>query len=378
VATDGYKHIAERTVDPVGQPSTITGTTYFNTSNSYDMAIGGIPFFLGISEKYPYKRETAQYRKQQIDMQKEPGEQTLTSWWLRSQSSFHYGAGIRYQEPVQGETVPYRFNKSAGVEIFNIGKTQLLNDVDKAKTVTGTPLMAGGYDPVNAADVLFIADGANLYRITDAYTSATITWGGSGNILDVALDGQYYYVANATGIYRGTLAGGSGSSIFTHPSSVGTVANVKLAWVKQRLMAGVNNYMFEITPITSYTVNAGELKVNVATLVTSAAHNFSVGSQITVASLGTAFNGTFSVSAIPSSTQFSYYHNYTDQQFATGLAGTAVLASNNTLPIYAHPNSSWIWTGICEGPNAIYASGYVGDSSTVYLFSLDTSGNVPL
>jgi hypothetical protein len=54
VATDGYKHIAERTIDPVGQPSTITGTTYFNTSNSYDMAIGGIPFFLGISEKYPY------------------------------------------------------------------------------------------------------------------------------------------------------------------------------------------------------------------------------------------------------------------------------------------------------------------------------------
>ena len=376
--TDSFRHIAERTIDPVGQPTDASGTTYINTSNSYDMAIGGIPFFLGISEKYPYKRETAQYRKQQIDMQKEPGEQTLTSWWLRSQSSFHYGAGIRFQEPVQGETVPYRFNKSAGVDVFNIGKTQLLNDVDKAKTVTGTPLMAGGYDPVNAADVLFIADGSSLYRITDTYTSATVTWGGSGTILDVALDGQYYYVANATGIYRGTLAGGTGTSIFTHPTSVGTVTSVKMAWVKQRLMAGVNNYMFEITPITSYTVNASRLSTNVATLKTSVAHNFSVGSQVTVASTGTVFNGTWSVTAVPSATEFSYYHNHADDDQLTGLTGTAVLASNNNLPVYAHPNSNWIWTGICEGPNAIYASGYVGDSSTVYRFSLDTTGNVPL
>jgi hypothetical protein len=48
------------------------------------------------------------------------------------------------------------------------------------------------------------------------------------------------------------------------------------------------------------------------------------------------------------------------------------------LPIYAHPSANWAWTGICEGPNAIYVSGYVGDSSTVYRLSLDTNGAVPL
>jgi len=374
---DGYKHIAERPNDPIGQPNVTSGATFVNTSNTYDVAVGGIPFFLGISEKYPYKRETAQYRKQQIDMQKEPGEQTLTSWWLRSQSSFHYGAGIRYEEPIQGETVTYRFNKSAGVDVFNIGKVTLLPDVTLSQAATYVPKLIGGYDSVNSKDVLFQADDGTLTRITST-GNTTVTWGGTGTIFDVATDGQYYYVANATAIYRGTLAGGTGTAIFTYPAAIGTVTNVKIGWVKQRLMAGVNNYIYEVTPITSYTVNAGELKTNVATLTTATAHNFTVGSQVTIASLGAPFNGTFSVSAVPSATQFSYYHNYTDQQFATGLAGTAVLTTNTSLPIYAHPNSNWVWTGICEGPNAIYMSGYTGNTSTVFRLLLDTSGAVPL
>ena len=377
MATDGYRHIAERPIDPVGQPSATSGTTYINSSNTYDVAVGGIPFFLGISEKYPYKRETAQYRKQQIDMQKEPGEQTLTSWWLRSQSSFHYGAGIRFEEPIQGETVAYRFNKSAGVDVFNIGKTTLLPDVTLTQAATNRPFLVGSYDAVNATDVLFQADGGTLTRITPA-GNTSVTWGGSGNILDIATDGQYYYAASTTDIYRGTLAGGAGTSIFTYPSAVGTVTTrVKLNWVKQRLIAGVNNYIYEVSPITSYTVTAASLSTNIATLTTSTAHNFSVGAQITVASLTSPYNGTWSVTAV-TPTSVSFYHNNADVALTTGLTGTVVLASNNNLPIYAHPNSNWVWTGICEGPNAIYIAGYAGSSSSVYRLSLDTTGAVPL
>jgi hypothetical protein len=377
VATDGYLHIAEPAAAvTLGAPSS-SGSTYQNTSNQYDCAIAGLPFFLGPSKDYPYKRETAQYRKQQIDQQKDPGEQTLTGWWLRSQSSFHYGAGIRYEEPIQGETVPYRFNKSAGVDVFNIGKVTLLPDVTLKASASGTPLLIGGYDDASTADVLFQADGSTLTRI-DGGSNTTVTWGGSGTILDIATDGQSYYAANATGIYKGTLAGGTGSLIFTFPAAVGTVTHVKLGWVKQRLIVGVNAYIYEVTPITSYTVNAARLSTNIATLKTSVAHNFSVGSQITVASVGTIYNGTWTVTAVPSATEFSYYHNHADDDQGVGLTGTVVLASNNNLPIYAHPNSNWIWTGICEGPNAIYISGYAGNSSTVYRLSLDTSGQIPL
>ena len=375
---DGFSHIAERTVDPVGAPSS-AGNTFINTSNSYDCALAGLPFFFGISDKYPYKRETAQYRKQQVDMQKEPGEQTLTGWWLRAQSSFHYGAGIRFQEPVQGETVAYRFNKSAGVDVFNIGKVSLLPDVKVLKSATNTNIkLEGGVDTADV-DFVLMSDGTALRRITSPTVSTNLTWGGSGTILDIAQDGQNYYVADATGIYKGPLTGAtSGTLIFTHPASVGTVTHVKMNWAKQRLIAGINNFIFEITPITSYSVIAGSLSTNVATLKTSTAHNFIAGSQVTIASISVAFNGTFVVTDVPSSTEFSYYHNYTDQQYATGMTGTAVLTTNNNLPIYVHPNSSWIWTGVAEGPNAIYVAGYAGDSSSIYRLSLDANGNVPL
>jgi len=375
---DGFQHISERPVDPIGQPASSAGTTYINTANSYDVAIGGLPFFLGITEKYPYKRETAPYRKQQIDQQREPGEQTLTGWWLRSQSSFHYGAGIKFEEPIQGETVPYRFNKSAGVEVFNVGKMTLLPDVELGVAASNAPQIEGATDS-NGVDIILQADGSTLKRITAIGTSTTLTWGGSGNILALANDGVNYYVANATGIYKGPLTGASsGTSIFTHPASVGTVTAVKMAWAKQRLIAGINNYLFEVVPITSYTVTGAGLATNIATLKTSVAHNFAVGSQVTVASISAAYNGTYVVTAIPSATEFSYYRPNADVAFAGSLSGTAVLTTNNDLPIYAHPNSTWIWTGICEGPNAVYAAGYSGDSSTVYRLSLDTTGNVPL
>jgi len=376
IGDDGYLHIAERPVDPVGQPPTAS-SIFINTSNQYDCAVGGLPFFLGPSAQYPYKRETAQYRKQQIDQQKEPGEQTLTGWWLRSQSSFHYGAGIRYEEPVEGATVGNRFNKSAGVDVFNIGRVTLLPDTTKIQTITNTPRMVGANDGTN--DVVIWSDDGSLYKTTAAGTTTTLTWGGSGTILAVAQDGQYYYAANATGIYRGPLtAATSGTSIFTHPAAVGTVTSVSISWVKQRIIAGINNYLYEITPITSYTVTAVRLSTNIATLKTSVAHNLAVGAQVTVASLGTTYNGTWTVIAVPSATEFSYYHNHADDDQTTGLTGTVVLATNNNLPIYAHPNPTWVWTGICEGPNAIYVAGYAGDSSTVYRLSLDTSGAVPL
>ena len=376
MTTDGHLHIAERPVDPVGQPSS-SGSTYINTSNQYDCAGAGLPFFLGPSKEYPYKRETAQYRKQQIDQQKEPGEQTLTGWWLRSQSSFHYGAGIRYEEPIQGPEVGMRYNKSAGVEVFNIGKVTLLPDVTKVHDVTNAPLMVGGIDTAGV-NVVIWADGTALYRTTAAGTTTTLTWGGSGTILAVAQDGVNYYAANATGIYKGPLTGAiSGSSVFTHPASVGTVTSVSMSWVKQRLIAGVNNYIFEVTPITSYTVTTTSLLNNIATIKTSTAHNFAVGSQVTIASVGSPYNGTWSVLSVPDSTRITVFISNANVAEATA-TGTVVLSSNNNLPVYAHPNTTWVWTGICEGPNAIYIAGYAGDSSTVYRLSLDTSGAVPL
>ena len=43
MALDGFAHIAERPVDPVGQPNS-SGLTWVNSDISYDVAIGGVRF----------------------------------------------------------------------------------------------------------------------------------------------------------------------------------------------------------------------------------------------------------------------------------------------------------------------------------------------
>jgi hypothetical protein len=382
VALDGFQHIAERPVDPIGQPSN-AGNTYINTSNNYDCAIAGLPFFLGIDKEQPYKRETAQYRKQQIDQQKEPGEQTLTGWWLRSQSSFHYGAGIRYEEPIEGETVGYRFNKSAGVDVFNIGRVTLLPDVAKNTSITVgsgvVPIMVGGTD-ATGKDLYLTATGSTLQLTTTSGTS-TLTWGGSGTILALAQDGANYYVLNATGIYKGPLTGlSNGTLVFTNPSFLGTVTNGVLGWVKQRLIAGINGGLFEVDGITSYNVSAtyvdGAFNANITT---ASNHNFVVGSEVTLSGVGSPYNGTFTVTSVPSQTQFTFFINNAAVSNNASATGTVQLASNNNLPIYVHPNPSWKWTAICEGPNNIYVSGYAGSYSSIFRLALDTTtGSIPL
>lgn len=44
---------------------------------------------------------------------------------------------------------------------------------------------------------------------------------------------------------------------------------------------------------------------------------------------------------------------------------------------FTHLNSSFVFTAFAEGTNAIYASGYAGSKSEIYMFTLDTTGAVP-
>ena len=119
----------------VGNP----GTSGFWTNNAedFDVAIGGLPFFLAPTDQQPYQRETAPYRKDQFDNGSEPGEQSLTGWWIRSQSSFHAGKGINFYDPSAGETTKYRFNDSQGVDVWTKGQVTLLKDVDNNHVTTG-------------------------------------------------------------------------------------------------------------------------------------------------------------------------------------------------------------------------------------------------
>ena len=270
--------------------------TYAATGEAYDVAVAGLPFFLFNSDDAPYRRVTAQYRKQQIDQTREAGEQTLTGWWLRSQSSFHLGAGIKFFEPQQEESLRFQYTESKGLDVFTRGQATLLNDTASFYTgVTGPAQLIGVNDGTD--DCILVTDGTALKKITSAAVSSTYTQAGTAStIFSLTTNGKQYFFINGTHVHRGNLAGTTSDTEIYNASSTtrGTIR-----YVKQRLIAAVNNSIYELDP------------------------NHGGG-------------------ALPTA-------------------------------LFTHPNTSWVWSSIAEGPQAIYISGYDpnGTSSSVFKISLD-------
>jgi hypothetical protein len=271
-------------------------TTYAATREAYDVAIAGLPFFLMNSDDSPYRRVTAQYRKQQIDQTREAGEQTLTGWWLRSQSSFHLGAGIKFFEPQQEESLRFQYTESKGLDVFTRGQATLLYDTASFYSGAAPAQLIGVNDGTN--DCIFVTDGTALKKITTGGSPTTITQAGTAStIFSLTTDGSNYYFINGTRVHKGSVgASPADAEIYTAAST--TRATIR--YVKQRLILAKENVLYELDP-----------------------------------------NATASA-ALPTA-------------------------------LFTHPNASWVWSSIAEGPQAIYVSGYDpnGTSSSVFKISLD-------
>lgn len=221
--------------------------SYVLTDYAYDVAINNLPFFLMNSDQNPYRRVTAKYRKDQFDQTREAGEQSLTGWWFRSQSSFHLGAGIKYFEPAQDESLRFQYTESKGCDVWTKGQVELLNSSVRALSSANTPLIIGANDGTN--DCLVVADGSALKKITmssDTPTSSTYTQAGTAStIFDLTTDGTRYWFINTTHVHRGNI-GGATSDTEIYAASSTTAARIK--YVKQRLIAAVNNTLRELDP----------------------------------------------------------------------------------------------------------------------------------
>ena len=283
-------------------------TTYIPTGPAYDVAFAALPFFLAASDEQPYRRVTAQYRKQQIDQTREPGEQTLTGWWVRSQSSFHLGAGIKYFEPIQEESLRFQYTESKGLDVWTRGQATLLNDTVRAEPATASNLfLFGAKDTTNNVDAIVFTEGPDLKKLTmsgDTPTVSTYTLVTSPHTLDfkaLTSDGSRYFAADNARIHRGNIFGTTSDG---HIYDLGgPVTTVVLRYAKQRLLAGVDRDLYEL-----------------------------------------------------------------DSNKATTAGGHALPTE-----LYQHPNPSWIWTTISEGPAAFYVGGYAGSQSSLYKITLDTA-----
>jgi hypothetical protein len=216
--------------------------TYSLTGEAYDVAIAGNPFFMMTSDDAPYRRVTAQYRKQQIDQTREAGEQTLTGWWVRSQSSFHLGAGIKFFEPQQEESLRFQYTESKGVDVWTRGQATLLNATDTFYTGAAPAQLIGLNDGTN--DAIFVTDGTALKKITTGGTDTTISQAGTpSTIFSLTTDGSNYYFINGTKIHRGSVgATPADSEIYDAP----TTTRATIRYVKQRLILAKENSIYEL------------------------------------------------------------------------------------------------------------------------------------
>jgi hypothetical protein len=319
--------ISERTIiDLSGRLSTY----YDLNANAFDMAIGGLPFIMAVTDSTPYRRQTAEFRVQRVDQMRDPGEHTLggSGYWTRSQSSWHYGEGVLFAEPMEGNEneVRFRYRDSYGIDVWTPGEISLLKRSSLVQAFTGKCKVDTG---ASSAGVAFLvatdmaprtSQTTAMYKITSSGTSTALVNFSSINnetILGTTSDGTYMYVATTAGVYDIRLSDGTTHKHYDYGTLTGAKAVLK--YVKQRIIS-----TFEFTN-GSYA--AYEL------LFPSKGS----GASVEIKTSMTASQGT-------------------------------IISGSTNMP------TLWEWTAVTEGTNAIYIGGYAGDHSSIFKLQVDNTG----
>lgn len=293
---------------------TAGGANYQLTDDSFDVALGGVPFLLGTSDQRPYIREIEDSRKDMFDNFSEPGEYSLTDWWLRSQQDWGGGQGLVYQDPNVDSRFNLRFKTSTGINPWTPGQISLLpapNLVNQNTNSSSALSVTRGYKrSTNGRDAAWVFGAGVMKTFEPGFaTDITVDYdSGTGDVIvqSFTSSGETYYVATKTAIWTGVDVG-AGTKLWTFADpSPGETGAVFVEWTKGRLMMGYANKIYELVP-------------------------------------------------------------------PVGAPPHALPAT----PVFTHLNPSWRWRSMCDGPNAIYVAGNDGTSSAIYKIQLDTDGAVP-
>lgn len=303
------------------------GSQYYDP-NTYaiDCAIGGLPFLFGIKDDSPYIRSTARWKYERVDQAREPGEQTLDSGlWVRSQTSFHLGEGIQFQEALEGnvDQLRFRYESGVGIDPWTPGQISLLHSTSKlypaASNLSGgvlaLPATISGTDYVLAVDKTASTSAVRISSVTSGGSSTTLATGAtlSEAIFAADSDGSRIYVVTATGIYDLDFTAGS-PTVHKHINfDSANASSATIAYVKNRLMLGIS---------------------------------FASGS--TVAAI---------------------YEIATSSHASTvNLSTLTPITASTVVP------TGWVWSDIAEGRGAIYVSGYSGDRSSIFKIEPESTG----
>ncbi len=363
-------------------------TNYQLSDVSFDIAVNNMPFFIASTDEQPYRRESAPYKREQIDQTTEPGEQSFTGWWFRSQSSFHLGAGAKFFEPVQDETLRFRFQDSEGVNVWTRGEASLLKDVDTSHVTTSASLKLRSIRE-SGRDEALLLDGHDVDKVfarktfsinNKALTTnvATLTTTAAHGLaigmevdisgVDATFNGTYRVNAvptTTTFTYDKTTA----DVVSTAVSPVGTGTSDIIHFIDY--ISGSDDPVYAICDdgTTAYWATNDIDGTNKAHLYKKAL----TGDALTAETLMFNIN--------------SYL--FTDEKVVMDwVKGRIILATDNKVyeltpstsslpsPIFTHPNTSYTFTSIAESGAAIYVSGYAGTQSSIYKFTLSDAGAI--
>jgi hypothetical protein len=374
-------------------------TNYSATGEAYDVAIGGLPFFLLNSDDSPYRRVTAQYRKQQIDQSREPGEQTLTGWWLRSQSSFHFGQGIKFFEPIQDESLRFQYTESKGIDVWTKGQATLLKSCDAQHLTTGGIRTDGrpwqlmrsiqwekssntynGVLLVDEYDVDKVFPAITVSINNKALTSnvATLTTTAAHGLsigMQITITGVD---ATFNGEYRITTI--PTTTTFTYAKTATNVASTAVSPVGTGV-ADVIHFVDYISG-TDYPVHAicddGVYAYWVTNVLNTGTPRLRVYKKLL--SDDSSVSPTLMITE-NSITVTNAVMEYTKERIVMCVNDKVYEFSStaSALPtaVYSHNDPDHIFTSITSSGAAIYISGYSGIQSNIYKFTLSTAGAMP-
>jgi len=213
------------------------------TDTSYDYMIGGIPFRVAPSQQDPLLWDIRSPEKEQFDSSQQAGENSFGDWWLRSQSTFHGGAGQKYLDSSNPEIGRIRFDTSNAAYPHSAGQLSIgglftteAAGVAHAEQVTWSTVQRLAVASTSANEVI-VAD------LPDLASEDTIVVGSGGIPAAMTTDGTNLYVAIADKIYRVDDAG-----VATHTHNLTFSGPVVLGFAKQRLIVCVGNSVYELDP----------------------------------------------------------------------------------------------------------------------------------
>ena len=387
-----------------------TSSIWQNTDIAYDVAIGGMPFIYSISDSRPYIRQTAPFKKEQFDNQTEPGEQSLTGWWIRSQQSFHAGDGITFYDPAQtAANTPghYRFADSRGVNVWNQGEVTLLNNISNTHITTG-PIVGTDHQHPNQHSRSIQWSGVNGVLLHDEfdvdkiYQSITVSITNKALTSDVATlttsephglsVGMTITItgvdATFNGEYRITTI--PTTTTFTYAKVASNVPSAAVSPVGTGVTDPVIHYIDYISGTDRKVFAICDDGVNAYWITNKTAGGNQRLTMFKKPLSGDSTTGSSNPSATGDVTQMFQDANieiqYAAMEFVKDRIVLCVnnavyeLATNATVlpaPLYTNPNTNYHYTSIAASGPAIYTVGHSGIYSTIQKYTLSTAGVMP-